>query len=611
MLPLHAPTRALRPRPSSVRALLATVADGSNAGRATDHPLGPRRNTFARGPIASATMARESASSYVSESLPWDGAPHLSDDGDPHHGTRMPPLGEPPRHADPAQGSCSGPSLRDAIIDARAAMVRVRDLVATSTIGGGEVGGLLDLLTALDAGQAAGLTLAARVQHHRLAPRATGLTLDSLLACQAPLPDTDRRRLLRTADVLRTMPKLSASVTAGDVPAAALTAITSEARRLRRADRAALDDAFDDHSQLGSLDAEQVVDAVRDAVRALAPDEAERDDRRPVEDRFLSVQPRLDGTLTGYFELDAEGGATVLEAIEAASPLPSSGPKDVTTHALDGHPNAPSTPSNWPRRAPGRARADALVNLAEDFLAGIACRAANCPPTDPDPGSPDGPDTGRSATSADTPNGPSIPGDGTQPRTHRSETGHRTGEPHDEGCHRRSRRPRPRVLVFADIDTLTGNDATAQAARLLWVNHAGPAKLTPSAVRRLASDADLRFILHRDGELLGTTAPTPTIPNALRDAVHARDHGCRFPGCRVPVRHVDLHHVIPRESGGPTTPENLASLCRRHHTAVTTGAWSLSMTPQGTVTVRRGRRTAVSEPPHRRRLRLQPRPRPG
>ncbi len=57
-----------------------------------------------------------------------------------------------------------------------------------------------------------------------------------------------------------------------------------------------------------------------------------------------------------------------------------------------------------------------------------------------------------------------------------------------------------------------------------------------------------------------------TIPTLLRRAMHLRDRGCRFPGCTN--RFVDGHHVVPWSHGGPTTLDNLCSLCRRHHTYV-------------------------------------------
>lgn len=430
-------------------------------------------------------------------------------------------------------------------------MERVRTLASTATVGGGEVGGLLDLLHGLDAGQAAATTLVARVQRHQLAPRSTGLTLEAFLACQAPLPGAQRRALLRTATTVEGLPHLARAVAQGLVPAAALTAITAEARGLDSLARDELDRCFADEGRLARLGPEELVVAVREAAARLAPVAQDRDQLRPIEDRFLSLQPRLDGSLTGYFELDAESGATLLEAIESAAPPPSAGPKDVTAHAHDDSPQQPIVPDSWARRARGRQRADGLIRLAEDHLAGS------------------------------------------------------TGRSNDDD---RTRRARPRFLVLTDIATLTGHDALAGSSQLLWAAVGRAPSLTPSMVRRLASDADLQLVLHDDGRILGITEPTARIPAPVRSAVLARDRGCRFPGCAAPPRYLDLHHVQPREADGPTIVENLVGLCRRHHTAVTQGRWRLAMTPDGVVTVRRGQRIATSDPPHRRRL--SPRPPP-
>jgi hypothetical protein len=458
------------------------------------------------------------------------------------------------------------------------ALLEARDLAATAELGGGEVGGLLDLVTALDHAQAAATLLAERVDRHQLAERRTGLTLESLLGCQAPLPGPDRRRLLTSARRLRQLPHLSEAVHRGLVPGTALTALTSEAARLDAGTRDELDAAFSDHDRLARLGPDELVDATRDAVDRLAPAMRDRDQLRPIEDRFLALQPRLDGSLTGYFELDPESGATVLEAIESAAPPPSAGPRDVTAHAHDTATDQPVVPDSWGRRSRGRQRADGLVRLAEDHLAGVV--EGPSPAATVAGGSPAARDlvgAGGRTPAADDP-----------------------GDPRPCGC--RTRRARPRLLVLTDIATLTGHDELATASQLLWAQVGRAPRLSPTMVRRLACDADLQLVLHDDGELLGTTEPTATIPAPVRAAVLARDRGCRFPGCGAPVRYLDLHHVVPREADGPTTVDNLVGLCRRHHTAVTEGRWTLTMTSDGVVTVRRGRRTATSDPPHRRQL---------
>jgi hypothetical protein len=85
-----------------------------------------------------------------------------------------------------------------------------------------------------------------------------------------------------------------------------------------------------------------------------------------------------------------------------------------------------------------------------------------------------------------------------------------------------------------DIAQLTGNGPAARAARLLWHTHGTPPALTDAGVRRLCSDTQLQFLLVDGHTTLGITAPTDSIPKRLREAVHARDQGCRFPGCRAP-----------------------------------------------------------------------------
>jgi 5-methylcytosine-specific restriction endonuclease McrA len=56
-----------------------------------------------------------------------------------------------------------------------------------------------------------------------------------------------------------------------------------------------------------------------------------------------------------------------------------------------------------------------------------------------------------------------------------------------------------------------------------------------------------------------------TVSPALRRAVLARDqHRCRAPGCGS-RKYLEVHHVIPREQGGPHTAANLVTLCSRCH----------------------------------------------
>jgi len=453
-----------------------------------------------------------------------------------------------------ASGVAAEHDLRAAVRTAAAALREVRRLAFDAGASRGELGALIELLPALDAGHAAAVGLSDRIESQELAPRRAGLPLEALLAFQTRLTFGDRRTLLSVGTALRRLPSLRAAFADGAVGWAQVRAICAEARVLDDDGRARLDATFGDRDRLRRTDPDRVVDEARGMIERCRPDLTRERSVRRIERRFLHVQPALDGALTGYFELDPEAGATVLAGLEAAMPPPSAGPRDVTADALGEsgsstgeHRGSGSGGDDDDVPAPSRARqrADGLLRLAECFLAG-------------------------------------------------GEAG---------------RRPRPRIEVVADIATLTGHDEVARDARLLWSTVGSPPRLTPEAVRRLASDADLRFLLTDGGKVLGVSTPTPVIPRGVRAAVHARDQGCRFPGCSAPIQWTDLHHVRAREDEGPTTVENLVALCRRHHTAVTEGRWRLTMTSDGVVSVRRGRHRAGSDPPLARGV-PPPAPRP-
>jgi 5-methylcytosine-specific restriction endonuclease McrA len=68
---------------------------------------------------------------------------------------------------------------------------------------------------------------------------------------------------------------------------------------------------------------------------------------------------------------------------------------------------------------------------------------------------------------------------------------------------------------------------------------------------------------------------------AIRKAARERDHGrCQYPGCES--RRVDLHHIQHWANGGPTSLENLVSLCKQHHMAVHDRGYLIAVRPGGT-----------------------------
>ena len=82
-----------------------------------------------------------------------------------------------------------------------------------------------------------------------------------------------------------------------------------------------------------------------------------------------------------------------------------------------------------------------------------------------------------------------------------------------------------------------------------------------------------------DGAVLDVGRKTRTIPPAIRRALAARGHTCRFPGCDC--RHCDAHHVRHWADGGATRLDNLVLLCRRHHRAVHEEGFTVALLDNG------------------------------
>lgn len=97
------------------------------------------------------------------------------------------------------------------------------------------------------------------------------------------------------------------------------------------------------------------------------------------------------------------------------------------------------------------------------------------------------------------------------------------------------------LMGYGPIDSQIGREVAAHASH--WENvTTHPVTGTVLAVDRYRPSAEMK-------RLLG-----------------ARDQTCRFPGCRVPVHRCDFDHTVDAAAQGETSIENLAALCRGHHT---------------------------------------------
>jgi hypothetical protein len=130
----------------------------------------------------------------------------------------------------------------------------------------------------------------------------------------------------------------------------------------------------------------------------------------------------------------------------------------------------------------------------------------------------------------------------------------------------------PIVVVHADASVLTGEDPGGLAET------EDGTRLTSEAVRRLACDARIEWMLERNGRAVGIGRRGRIAPGAVARALRFRDRTCVFPGCGR-IRWLKAHHVVHWAHGGRTDLDNLVLLCHAHHRAVHEGGWSIRGRP--------------------------------
>ncbi|MCZ7527067.1 MAG: HNH endonuclease [Acidimicrobiia bacterium] len=152
-------------------------------------------------------------------------------------------------------------------------------------------------------------------------------------------------------------------------------------------------------------------------------------------------------------------------------------------------------------------------------------------------------------------------------------------------------RPTVNLDVLVDVHTLEGRPPTDPAAVRCDLTGVGP--IGPDLIGLLACDANIARVLTRGpSEILDLGRRTRIVTPAQRRALAVRDGGCVFPGCTRPEPWCDAHHIIHWLHGGPGDLDNMALVCRAHHTAVHQGRWALTRTPHGTITA------TPNPPPH-------------
>jgi hypothetical protein len=304
----------------------------------------------------------------------------------------------------------------------------------------------------------------------------------------------------------------------------------------------------------GSDEPDRIVKAAFATAAAIAAEQAEDAEADQIHrGNSLRLADDLLGGVDLAGHLDAEAGATLKAAVEAAADQPHR-PDDDPPVDAEGHP----VPTSWlPPTGRSAQLAEGLYRVALAYLASTGAI---------DPA--DLPDRAQAHTHAT--------GGGGAPRWMRPGRAH------------------PRVSLVVDHNGLEG----LQTARMLLGLAGGPLPVTRLTIDRLTCDAAIGVVITQDGRPVAAGDHTSPVTTRQRDVLHAVDRACRFPGCRAPAQWTDAHHIVPRKAGGPTHTDNLTLLCRACHTRVHERGWALTMDPRTReVTVSKGTYRFTSLPP--------------
>jgi len=69
---------------------------------------------------------------------------------------------------------------------------------------------------------------------------------------------------------------------------------------------------------------------------------------------------------------------------------------------------------------------------------------------------------------------------------------------------------------------------------------------------------------------------TRLVSDNLFYALVARDQHCRWPGCTIRSTWCDAHHIVEWTEHGPTSDDNCALLCHRHHQLSHQPGWTIT-----------------------------------
>lgn len=145
-------------------------------------------------------------------------------------------------------------------------------------------------------------------------------------------------------------------------------------------------------------------------------------------------------------------------------------------------------------------------------------------------------------------------------------------------CHpSQARGIRATVAVTVPVLTLLGHEGGLPS-----VEGIGP--IPVEKARELCGGADgwLRVLTHPEtGMVLSVGRDQYRPPPMLRKLLRWRAERCMAPGCGVPASRCEIDHTLAWEHGGATMLENLAPLCKGHHTLKHHGGWRVEQVADG------------------------------
>ncbi|HET6301155.1 HNH endonuclease signature motif containing protein, partial [Microbacterium sp.] len=142
---------------------------------------------------------------------------------------------------------------------------------------------------------------------------------------------------------------------------------------------------------------------------------------------------------------------------------------------------------------------------------------------------------------------------------------------------------RATVAVTVPALTLLATDDADRAAQGLApavVEGVGPIPL--DRARELCGGAEgwMRILTHPEtGMVLSVGRSQYRPPPMLRKLVRWRADRCMAPGCGIPASRCEIDHTVAWEHGGETSLDNLAPLCKGHHTVKHHGGWRVRQLP--------------------------------